>query len=488
MDEPVILLRNISKCYDLFKAPSDRLRHLLFPKWSNVGKFWALKNIDLEVGSGATVGIIGRNGSGKSTLLQIVAGTMTPTTGTIQKIGRVSALLELGSGFNPEFTGRQNVFFNGRLLGLTQDEIEERFDQIAGFADIGEFLNYPVKTYSSGMVIRLAFSVAISVNPQILIIDEALAVGDARFQQKCMGRIKRLRDSGVSILFVSHDSEAVKRLCDHAVVLERGEIVNQGSPVHMANWYLSLMSVNFDLEKQQAVEKAAMARRSFVEQDDVDAEEPTEDESLREPERDVLSSTAVHNALFHSSDLSVEEDPELSAAGFGDDFRYYRHGDGAARVIKVLIYDSKGQPTDTVSLGETMSIQVYVDFLSDQEEHVLGISLRDRLGTDIIDLNTYQEKVPIAPVHTGDRCVYQFTFRIDARPGVYGLTVGLAYTQFEMRYLDWIENIKILRVSDPEPARIVFGVYLPQLRKILFKNAGRAALASSSYSSAGKVR
>jgi lipopolysaccharide transport system ATP-binding protein len=488
MDEPVILLRNISKCYDLFKTPSDRLRHLLFPKWSNVGKFWALKNIDLEVGSGATVGIIGRNGSGKSTLLQIVAGTMTPTTGTIQKVGRVSALLELGSGFNPEFTGRQNVFFNGRLLGLTQEEIEDRFDQIAGFADIGEFLNYPVKTYSSGMVIRLAFSVAISVNPQILIVDEALAVGDARFQQKCMGRIKRLRDSGVSILFVSHDSEAVKRLCDHAVVLERGQIVNQGNPVHMANWYLALMSVNFDLEKQQEIELAAMERRSFVEQDDVEAEEPAQEESMPQPERDVLSSTAVHNALFHRSEAVVEEDPELSAAGFGDDFRYYRHGDGAARVIKVIIYGGKGEPTDTVSLGETMSIQVYVDFLSDQEEHVLGVSLRDRLGTDIIDLNTYQEKVPIPPVHTGERCVYQFTFRIDVRPGVYGLTVGLAYTQFEMRYFDWIENIKILRVTDPEPARIVFGVYLPQIRKVLFKNAGKAALAGSSYSSAGKVR
>jgi lipopolysaccharide transport system ATP-binding protein len=413
---------------------------------------------------------------------------MTPTTGTIQKVGRVSALLELGSGFNPEFTGRQNVFFNGRLLGLTQEEIEDRFDQIAGFADIGEFLNYPVKTYSSGMVIRLAFSVAISVNPQILIVDEALAVGDARFQQKCMGRIKRLRDSGVSILFVSHDSEAVKRLCDHAVVLERGQIVNQGNPVHMANWYLALMSVNFDLEKQQEIELAAMERRSFVEQDDVEAEEPAQEESMPQPERDVLSSTAVHNALFHRSEAVVEEDPELSAAGFGDDFRYYRHGDGAARVIKVIIYGGKGEPTDTVSLGETMSIQVYVDFLSDQEEHVLGVSLRDRLGTDIIDLNTYQEKVPIPPVHTGERCVYQFTFRIDVRPGVYGLTVGLAYTQFEMRYFDWIENIKILRVTDPEPARIVFGVYLPQIRKVLFKNAGKAALAGSSYSSAGKVR
>jgi lipopolysaccharide transport system ATP-binding protein len=488
MNEPVILLRNISKCYDLFKAPSDRLRHLLFPKWSNVGKFWALKNIDLEVGSGATVGIIGRNGSGKSTLLQIVAGTMTPTTGTIQKIGRVSALLELGSGFNPEFTGRQNVFFNGRLLGLTQQEIEDRFDQIAGFADIGEFLNYPVKTYSSGMVIRLAFSVAISVNPQILIVDEALAVGDARFQQKCMGRIKRLRDSGVSILFVSHDSEAVKRLCDHAVVLERGEIVNQGNPVHMANWYLALMSVDFDLEKQKAVEKAAMERRPFVEQEDVDAEEPTKNEDLRAPERDILSSTAVHNALFHTSDVNVEEDPELTAAGFGDDFRYYRHGDGAARVIKVILYDSKGKPTDTVCLGDTMSIQVYVDFLSDQEQHVLGVSLRDRLGTDIIDLNTYQERVPIPAVHAGDRCVYQFAFRIDARPGVYGLTVGLAYTQFEMRYFDWIENIKILRVTDPEPARIVFGVYLPQVRRVLFKNVRKAALAGSAYSSAEKVR
>ncbi len=199
-EELAISLRGVSKCFKRYDRPVDRLKELLIPGKSRAQEFWALRDIDLDVPKGQTLGIVGRNGSGKSTLLQIIAGTLTPTTGMVQVNGRVSALLELGSGFNPEFTGRQNVFFNGQLLGLTKGEVEERFDEIAGFADIGDFIDQPVKTYSSGMFVRLAFAVAVHVDPEVLIVDEALAVGDGVFVHKCMARIKSFRDEGGTIL------------------------------------------------------------------------------------------------------------------------------------------------------------------------------------------------------------------------------------------------------------------------------------------------
>ena len=200
-----ISLKNVSKVFRRYRRPVERLKEILIPGKSRAEEFWALRNINLEIPKGETLGIIGRNGSGKSTLLQIIAGTLTPTTGELELNGRVSALLELGSGFNPEFTGRQNVFFNGRVLGLSQEEVAEKFDQIAAFADIGDFIDQPIKTYSSGMVVRLAFAVVAHTEPSILIVDEALAVGDAKFQAKCIKRIRDMKNNGVTLLFVSHD-------------------------------------------------------------------------------------------------------------------------------------------------------------------------------------------------------------------------------------------------------------------------------------------
>ena len=229
-NEPAITLSQISKVYKRYHRPVDRLREVLLPGTPRAEEFWALRGINLEILQGDTVGIIGRNGSGKSTLLQIIAGTLQATSGQLQVRGRVSALLELGSGFNPEFTGRQNTFFNGRILGLSQAEIADKFDDIAAFADIGSFMDQPVRTYSSGMFVRLAFAVAINAEPDILIVDEALSVGDEAFQRKCFARIYEMQTQGVTVLFVSHSASSIVELCDHAVLIDAGEVVLKGLP------------------------------------------------------------------------------------------------------------------------------------------------------------------------------------------------------------------------------------------------------------------
>lgn len=223
--EAAIKIENLSKCYEVYEKPHKRLLQMLFRgKRKYYSEFWALKNASFEVKAGETVGIIGSNGSGKSTLLQMLCGTLNPSSGEISVRGRVAALLELGAGFNPEFTGRENVYLNAAILGLTLEEIDAQYAAIEEFAEIGEFINQPVKTYSSGMYVRLAFSVAVHTKPSILVVDEALSVGDARFQAKCLDRIKQMKDSGVSILFVSHDVAAVRTLCDRALWLDKGSV------------------------------------------------------------------------------------------------------------------------------------------------------------------------------------------------------------------------------------------------------------------------
>lgn len=241
MDDIVIRLRNISKCYRRYARPVDRLKEVLFPHQNHAQEFWALRDVSLDVFRGHTLGIVGRNGSGKSTLLQVIAGTLTPTSGEIQVNGQVSALLELGSGFNPEFTGYQNIFFNGQLLGLSQRQIENKLDDIIAFADIGDFIDQPVKTYSSGMFIRLAFAVAISIDPSILIVDEALSVGDEAFQRKCFSRIHAIQERGGTILFVSHSATSVVELCDSAVLLDHGEMLLLSSPKLVISKYHKLI-------------------------------------------------------------------------------------------------------------------------------------------------------------------------------------------------------------------------------------------------------
>ena len=248
--DPAVLVEDVSKMYAMFKAPSDRLKQMIVPRLQGMAgrqptryfkEFWALRNVSFHMDRGETVGIIGRNGSGKSTLLQVVSGTLSPTTGRARVVGRLSALLELGTGFNPEFTGRENVLLNGQLKGFTRQDMEKRFDEIAAFADIGEFVEQPVKTYSSGMLVRLAFAVHAILDPDVLIVDEALAVGDVRFQVKCYDRLAELKKRGTSILFVSHDTGAVRRFCDKAVWLNDGQVVAQGDTFDVTAAFTAFM-------------------------------------------------------------------------------------------------------------------------------------------------------------------------------------------------------------------------------------------------------
>jgi len=237
--DAVIRVQELGKCYNIYEKPQDRLKQALWRgKKQFYRQFWAVKDVSFEVARGETVGIIGLNGSGKSTLLQMIAGTLSPSWGTVEVRGRVAALLELGSGFNPDFSGRENVYMNGAILGLSPEEIDAKFDAIAAFADIGSFMDQPVKTYSSGMMLRLAFAVSINVEPDILIIDEALAVGDLGFQLKCMERLDQLTKSGITLLFVSHDVSAVKSFCSRAVYLAGGRLKASGSASDMVELYL----------------------------------------------------------------------------------------------------------------------------------------------------------------------------------------------------------------------------------------------------------
>lgn len=297
-DEIVIDVKNLSKRYEIYATPRDRLKQLVFPSiyrmfariTSLFGRasghsppeffrdFWALHDVSFQVKKGESLGIVGRNGSGKSTLLQLICSTLAPTNGDITVKGRISALLELGSGFNPDYTGRENVFLNGQILGLSQKDIEARYDAILEFADIGDFIDQPVKTYSSGMVVRLAFAVAINVDPEILVIDEALAVGDVGFQARCFAKINELRQQGVTLLFVSHSPGAVTQLCNRAILLDRGELLLLGAPYQIISAYNYLASAGPASFKSVREEVVALAEaENFIAANNSNVHEPKSD-------------------------------------------------------------------------------------------------------------------------------------------------------------------------------------------------------------------
>ena len=247
-----IHVEGLNKCYHIYDKPHDRLKQMLMRGRRQYFKeFWALRDVSFEIKKGETVGIIGRNGSGKSTLLQMICGTLNPTSGTVLTNGRIAALLELGAGFNPEFTGRENVYMNGAILGLSEDQVDARFEEIASFADIGDFIEQPVKTYSSGMFVRLAFASNIMSKPEIMIVDEALSVGDMNFQAKCMTALTRIQDNGATILFVSHDVGSVKSLCSRGVYLERGKVVTVGPAADVAERYIRTMQEEMNAEHRK---------------------------------------------------------------------------------------------------------------------------------------------------------------------------------------------------------------------------------------------
>lgn len=320
----LIDIKNLSKGYQLFDKPSDRLKQIFSRgKKQYYREFIALQDVSFRIGKGETVGIIGRNGSGKSTLLQIIAGTLTPSSGEIQVRGRVAALLELGSGFNPDFTGRENVYLNGAILGISKEEMDKRYEEIIKFADIGNFIDQPVKTYSSGMYIRLAFSIAINVEADILIVDEALAVGDSKFQIKCIEKMKEIKKNGTTILFVSHAGEQVKRFCERGIWLEHGKVKEIGSATEVVNHYED--SLQMDLLNKQIEEH----QKSLVESENEQVNIAIESESIIAKIKNVQTDNLRINT-FDKFTVTVEyeiyqdEIPNflLGVALYGSDRKY----------------------------------------------------------------------------------------------------------------------------------------------------------------------
>jgi lipopolysaccharide transport system ATP-binding protein len=419
-DEVILDVRRVSKTYLVYRRPIDRLKQM----FARAGRKYydevnALQDVSFTLRRGEALGVLGRNGAGKSTLLQLVAGTVTPTIGEVQHAGRVSALLELGSGFNPEFTGRENVFLNGAILGIGEAEMRARYDEIAAFADIGEFLDRPVKTYSSGMFVRLAFAVATSVDPDLLIVDEALSVGDVVFQQRCAVRIRQMREKGTSILFVSHDLEAVKRICERAIVLEHGCMVREGNAATVAHWYLARV-IGDSLEEGRI-------------------------------------------AAATTDSPSTPLDPAAPPPTANSDFPWLRHGDGNGEIVNTQVLDARGVAGKVFKLDDEVTFRFDVLYKVDLPSCGLGFYLRDKLGTDVIGVNTFQEFVAVGPVKKGDVVRYEFKLPLRIRPSAYGVSPAAAYNQEELRFLDWIHNAVVIEVVDPTPKHQVFGIHHPKV-------------------------
>jgi len=393
----LLVATNISKVYRIYRKPADRLKEALwFGARPLHEDFRALWNVSFEVEPGETMGIVGANGSGKSTLLQILCGILEPTTGRVSREGRVAALLELGAGFNPEFSGRENVFINGEIMGLTRTEIERAMPSIERFAGIGEFMERPVKTYSSGMYVRLAFSTAIHVEPEILVVDEALAVGDAVFANRCVRKLKELQAAGVTIVFVSHDLGLVKQICNRAIFLEDGKIVEQGDPSAVINRYVGTV-----LEGQKA--------------------------------------------------FDVETDRLQAESGSGSDrFEFsHRHGDRVAEIVEVELLDADGKPTRGVGSGDPLSVRVAAKFHAEQPSPMIGMLIRTRNGLDVFGTNTSIEDVKIGPCAAGDSVTVEFSFECWLTPQEYTLTVAAQYSEGYSH--DWLDDVITFRVVDARP-------------------------------------
>ncbi len=395
----MLLAQNISKLYEIYNRPIDRFKEaMLFGRRSLHQDFWALRDINFSVEKGETFGIVGPNGCGKSTLLQILCGILQPTTGRVVRRGRVAALLELGAGFNPEFNGRENVLISAELMGLSRAETVAAMPAIERFADIGEFINRPVKTYSSGMYVRLAFSTAIHVEPDILVVDEALAVGDAAFSSRCVRKFEELQDRGVTIVFVSHDLGLVKQICNRAIFLLEGRIQEAGDPSDVINRYVGMV-----LERQKA--RAASEANSGS-------------------EANGASSGSASKTLTFS----------------------HRHGDRLAEVERVEVYDSKNDPSRAVTTGESMRIHVTCRFHEAQTEPMVGVLIRTRTGMDVFGTNTKLEDQRTGPCRPGDVLEVDFAFECWLTPQEYTLTIAVQHPDGHSH--DWLDDVITFRVLD----------------------------------------
>ncbi|MBK5929405.1 ABC transporter ATP-binding protein [Halochromatium salexigens] len=423
--ENAIRVEALSKCYPIYARPGDRLKQFVLPRlqqglgWQQkryFREFWALQEVSFEVARGETVGIIGRNGSGKSTLLQIICGTLQPSGGRIEVNGRVAALLELGSGFNPEFTGRENVYLNAAVLGLSKAEVDQRFEAIAAFADIGTFIEQPVKMYSSGMMVRLAFAVIAHVDADILVIDEALAVGDAFFTQKCMRFLRRFMETG-TVLFVSHDTGAVINLCQRAIWLDRGRTRFQGAPKEAAQLYLAeLFEARQGETTLESSEREARSTDPDRADDDQAGGRVAKAQARLQPPRDMRLDFI--NATVYRNDIEV--------FSFNPDAAQF--GQGGGQVTEVRLLDEAGQPLAWVVGGERVILEIDCRAQKALFSPIVGFYLLDRLGQALFGDNTarFSQRPPLS-IAAGEAFMAAFTFQMPFLPmGDYAVTVALA--------------------------------------------------------------
>ncbi|MFZ3221862.1 MAG: ABC transporter ATP-binding protein [Rugosibacter sp.] len=455
MNDIAIRVSNLSKCYQIYSQPRDRLKQFVLPHLQGmVGQlpkqyfreFWALKDVSFEVKKGETIGIIGRNGSGKSTLLQMICGTLNPTNGSVQTNGRIAALLELGSGFNPEFTGRENVYMNAAILGLQNDEINARFDDIAAFADIGDFIEQPVKTYSSGMMVRLAFAVAINVEPDILIVDEALSVGDELFQRKCFSRIEAIRASGATILFVSHSGAQIVELCDRAVLMDSGEKLAMGIPKQMVGRYQKLLYAPTEKHKEIREEIRLMGESKNLTEVNISAQKSAP-ESNHEPE----SQASFDPNLIPSSTIEYESQ--------------------GAYIESPAILTLAGQQVNNLVRGQTYCYTYTVRFIKGATNVRFGMLIKTTSGVELGGgASARYQQDSLSYVEAGSLYQVEFRFKCVLHNGVYFMNAGVVgEVKGDEGYLHRLIDVVMFRVlpdSEGFANGIVdFGCY-PEVRSL----------------------
>lgn len=410
-DINAVCVQNLSKLYQIYDRPEDRLKQSLYPRFQKLfgrdtrnyyHEFWALKEVSFEIKKGETVGVVGRNGCGKSTLLQLICGTLSPSGGVVETQGRIAALLELGSGFNPEFTGSENVYMNAAILGLSKDEIDRRYDDIAAFADIGHFIDQPVKTYSSGMMLRLAFAVAINVEPEILVIDEALSVGDELFQRKCFSRIETIKENGATILFVSHSGATVVELCDRAVLLDAGEKLIVGAPKTVVAHYHKLLF---------APEEKHEALRNRIREVD--------EKSLKGSSAALASGTS-HEASVVKKELLESYDPNLKPSSTVE-YESRGAGIGSARITTL-----SGEQVNNLIRGETYFFTYTVDFEDDVNNVRFGMLIKTTTGIELGGgVSAVSPSDWIEYVKSGSTYRVEFRFNCILAPGMYFMNAGV---------------------------------------------------------------
>lgn len=439
-------VNGLGKRYEIYSVPQDRLKQMIFPRVSRLfgrqpkeyfREFWALRNVDLKIARGETVAIIGQNGSGKSTFLQLVCGTLFPTEGQVTRNGRVAALLELGAGFNPEFTGEENVYLSGMLYGLTESQLKERYNSIIEFAEIGDFVSQPVKTYSSGMYVRLAFAIAAHVDADVLVVDEALSVGDVRFTQKCMRFLRDFQKRG-TLLFVSHDVGAVTSLCSRAVWLDRGEVRMDSNAKETVEAYLAQQHALDRSNLGQAVKLAATKRA---------AKEIAEELDVVDKRWEMLRERGVGTRLE-----VFEFDPELADKAFGA---------GGATIRHVELVDSVGEQLSMVEGGEIVELRISAEIHQPLEGLIFGFYLKDRLGQRLFGDNSYltylQKQVS---AEAGAMLRASFRFRIPVMPvGAYSFDVAIASGhQHDHTQQHWIHDALTLRAADSSMRHGLVGI------------------------------